>query len=73
MKITTKTEEAMKRKYFAPEAELVNIRLSGSVLETGEMTGDSEYSNEWGAKEQELEWEEEAAPTLPRNINLWEE
>lgn len=63
----------MKKKYIVPEAEVVNIHLMGSVLDNGELAGDSEFANTWDAKEQQFEWEEEAASNRPRNINLWEE
>ena len=65
--------EVMKKKYIAPAAEVVNVRLIGSVLGGIDIPEPSEGPNSWDAKDQELEWEEEAAPTLPRNINLWEE
>ncbi len=65
----------MKKQYLVPSMETVNVRLIGSVLEdfNAGMGNDSDETGEVGAKDQELEWEEEAAPTLPRNINLWEE
>ncbi len=63
----------MKKKYIVPAAEAVNIHLNGSVLENGGMAGDSEFANTWDAKEQELEWDEDATSNHLRNINLWDE
>lgn len=63
----------MKKKYLTPVAEAVNVRLLSSVLENGGMAGDSEWANTWDSKDNNLEWEEDAASDKPRNINLWEE
>jgi hypothetical protein len=51
----------------------VNIRLIGSVLETENMGNDSDETGVIGAKEQQLEWEEDATSNLPSDINLWED
>jgi hypothetical protein len=63
----------MKKQYIVPQTEEVNVRLIGSVLAGEPLGGPSDETGVIEAKDQELEWEEEADPTLPRNINLWEE
>jgi hypothetical protein len=63
----------MKKVYIAPVLEVVNVRLNGSLLDGIGMGGESPYAHTWDAKEQQLEWDEEATPDLPHNINLWDE
>ena len=63
----------MKKQYIVPSVEIVNIRLIGSVLETENMGNDSDETGTIGAKEQQLEWEEDATSNLPSDINLWED
>lgn len=60
----------MKKRYIAPAAETVNVRLINSVLDEGELAPPTENANSWDAKQQ-LEWDEEATSDLPRDINLW--
>jgi hypothetical protein len=43
------------------------------VLETENMGNDSDETGVIGAKEQQLEWEEDATSNLPSDINLWED
>ena len=65
----------MKKIYKKPSAEMVNVKLLGSVLDApNPQPGDwSKYTLDGDAKEQQLEWDEEATPDLPRNITLWDE
>ena len=67
----------MKKKYQTPVAEIINIRLLNSVLDdNAPILPDSEESLEWGGKkndESPSDWDEEVAPTLPGNINLWDD
>lgn len=63
----------MKKQYIVPSVEIVNVRLIGSVLETENMGNDSDETGVIGAKEQQLEWEEDATSNLPSDINLWED
>ena len=68
----------MKKKYQPPVAEIINIRLLNSVLDDDEnapILPGSEESLEWGGKKNESssDWDEEVAPTLPGNINLWDD
>ena len=63
----------MKKKYVTPASEAVNVRLIGSVLGGVNITDPSEGPNSWDAKEQQLEWEEDATSNLPSDINLWED
>ena len=58
----------MKKQYIVPFVETVNVRLIGSVLETGNMGNDSDETGVIEAKESEGFEEEEALPTQP---NLW--
>ena len=58
----------MKKKYIVPQTEEVNVRLIGSVLETGNMGNDSDETGTIEAKESEFEEEVETLPTQP---NLW--
>ncbi len=63
----------MKKKYIVPAAEVVNVRLIGSVLGGIDVVEPSEGPNSWDAKEQQFDWDEEATSNLPSDINLWEE
>lgn len=65
----------MKKIYKKPSTEVVNIRLNGSIMgDPNPYVGNwSKYALDGDAKEQQFEWEEEAASNRPRNINLWEE
>ena len=60
----------MKNKYIVPSVETVNVRLIGSVLETGNMGNDSDETGVIDAKENNTEFEEESLinPTQP---NIW--
>ena len=58
----------MKKKYIVPQTEEVNVRLIGSVLETGNMGNDSDETGTIEGKENSIVEEEEALPTQP---NLW--
>ena len=60
----------MKKKYIVPSVETVNVRLIGSVLETGNMGNDSDETGVIDAKENNTEFEEESLinPTQP---NIW--
>lgn len=67
----------MKKKYQTPVAEVINIRLLNSVLDdNAPILPDSEESLEWGGKkndESSSDWDEDVAPNLPGNINLWDD
>ena len=61
----------MKKQYIVPSVEIVNVRLIGSVLETGNMGNDSDETGVIEAKESAFEEEEGLInPTQP---NLWED
>jgi hypothetical protein len=61
----------MKKQYIVPFVEIVNVRLIGSVLETGNMGNDSDETGVIEAKESEFEEEEGLInPTQP---NLWDD
>ena len=60
----------MKKKYIVPQTEEVNVRLIGSVLETGNMGNDSDETGTIEGKENSMVEEEEALPTQP---NLWDD
>ena len=60
----------MKKKYIVPQTEEVNVRLIGSVLETGNMGNDSDETGTIEGKENSIVEEEEALPTQP---NLWDD
>ena len=61
----------MKKQYIVPFVEIVNVRLIGSVLETGNMGNDSDEIGVIEAKESEFEEEEGLInPTQP---NLWDD
>ena len=59
----------MKKQYIVPQTEEVNVRLIGSVLETGNMGNDSDETGTIEAKESEFE--EDDAFTTPTQPNLW--
>jgi hypothetical protein len=65
----------MKKKYIAPAAEVVNVHLISSVLgdENLPIEDGSVVGTGMDAKEQQLEWEEDATSNLPSDINLWED
>ena len=65
----------MKKIYKKPSAEMVNVKLLGSVLDApNPQPGDwSNYTMDGDAKEQEFEWDEDATSNHLRNINLWDE
>ncbi len=60
----------MKKQYIVPSVETVNVRLIGSVLETGNMGNDSDETGTIEAKESEFEEESLINPTQP---NLWDD
>lgn len=61
----------MKKQYIVPFVEIVNVRLIGSVLETGNMGNDSDETGVIEAKESEFEEDEGLInPTQP---NLWDD
>ena len=61
----------MTKQYIVPFVEIVNVRLIGSVLETGNMGNDSDETGVIEAKESEFEEEEGLInPTQP---NLWDD
>lgn len=64
----------MKKQYIVPSVEIVNVRLIGSVLEdfNAGIGKDSDETGTIDAKEQQLDWDEEATSNLPCDINLWE-
>lgn len=49
----------MKKIYIKPNTETVNVRLYSSVLDDPGLEGDSKYTNELGAKENNLLFEDE--------------
>lgn len=65
----------MKKQYIVPSVETVNVRLIGSVLEdfNAGIGNDSDETGVTEAKEQLLDWEEDATSNLPCDINLWED
>ena len=65
----------MKKQYIVPSVEIVNVRLIGSVLEdfNAGIGKDSDETGTIEAKEQQLDWDEEATSNLPSDINLWED
>ncbi len=64
----------MKKTYIAPCTLVVNLRLSDSVLDDPGMGRASQVDGgEMDAKEQQLDWDEEATSNLPCDINLWED
>lgn len=65
----------MKKIYKKPSAEVVNIKLIGSIMDDpNPYVGDgSKYTLDGDAKEQQLEWDEDATSNHLRNINLWDE
>ena len=61
----------MKKQYIVPFVEIVNVRLIGSVLETGNMGNDSDETGVIEAKESE--YEEEEGLINPTQPNLWDD
>ena len=49
----------MKKIYIKPNTETVNVRLNSSVLENPGIEGDSKFTNELGAKQNDLLFEDE--------------
>ena len=60
----------MRKIYIVPQTEIVNVRLIGSVLETGNMGNDSDETGTIEGKENTMVEEEEVLPTQP---SLWED
>ena len=63
----------MKKDYMQPLTETVQVRLIGSVLQNIEVEQGSFETGSGLGKENNFEWDEEATPSLPHNINLWDE
>ncbi len=57
----------MKTKYIKPESVIVNVKLYGSVLDTGDVYGGSKGAGgeAWG-KENNMEWDLEE-----EEVSLW--
>lgn len=49
----------MKKIYIKPNTDTVNVRLYSSVLDDPGLGGDSEVTNELGAKENNLDFDED--------------